>query len=119
MWERARAGAITKVVNDQFGRPTYTADLAQSIWGLTARGMRGLCHVANTGEASWFDVAKQVFHRANRLDLLSPCASKDYPTAARRPRHSVLGSEKSERDIGGRLRNWSEALDELLTLLER
>jgi dTDP-4-dehydrorhamnose reductase len=116
MWERAHAGTATRVVDDQFGRPTYTKDLARSLWRLTISETVGLRHVANRSEASWFDVAKHVFQRANKTNLLSACASKDYPTAARRPRYSVLDLNAFEEENGG-LRSWRDALDEFLTLL--
>src|SRR5207302_1164982 len=64
MWERARAGRATQVVCDQTGRPTYAPDLAAAVWRLIGRGACGVMHVANQGEATWFDVAAHVFVRA-------------------------------------------------------
>ena len=61
MWERARANAVTNVVNDQRGRPTYTVHLARTVWALCQRGVHGLINVANAGNATWFDVATHTF----------------------------------------------------------
>jgi dTDP-4-dehydrorhamnose reductase len=114
MWDRARAGQATRVVNDQRGRPTYTKDLAAAVWRLIERGARGVLHVANGGEATWFDVAAQVFARAGRRDLLTPCTTADYPTPARRPRYSVLDTTKFAGLAGG-LPRWEDALDRFLS----
>jgi dTDP-4-dehydrorhamnose reductase len=112
MHERATRALPTKVVTDQTGRPTYTYDLARVTWKLTNDGATGVLHVANEGQATWFEVAKHIFQRAKRLELLSPCTSADYPTPARRPRYSVLGVDPSR--IGNTLRDWRSALDQFL-----
>ncbi len=110
MYERARANLPTKVVGDQTGRPTYTQDLARATWGMVSRSARGVAHVTNEGAATWFDVAEHVFRRVKRLELLSCCTTGDYPTPARRPRYSVLGTGQ----IRERLRDWRSALDHFL-----
>jgi dTDP-4-dehydrorhamnose reductase len=73
MWERAHAGLETRVVRDQTGRPTFSHDLAVAVWALIARGTPGVMHVANDGQATWFDVAAHVFARAGRPDGTSRC----------------------------------------------
>jgi dTDP-4-dehydrorhamnose reductase len=114
MRERAQAGLATKVVRDQVGRPTYSHDLAQAVWALIGRGAKGLVHVANDGQATWFDVASQVFTRAGRPDLLTPCSTADFPTPARRPQYSVLDTGHLEKTLGRRLPPWPEAVDRFL-----
>ena len=113
MWDRARAGQPTQVVSDQRGRPTHTRDLATAVWRLVERGTRGVLHVANAGEATWFDLAARVFRLAGRPELLTPCTTADFPTPARRPRYSVLALTKLER-LGGGLPPWEEAVDRFL-----
>jgi dTDP-4-dehydrorhamnose reductase len=120
MWQRARAGQATRVVNDQRGRPTYTKDLAAAVWRLVmieASGTHSVLHVANAGEATWFDVAARVFARAGRSDLLAPCSTADFPTPARRPRYSVLDTTRVDRLLGGPLPGWEEAVDRFLSSL--
>jgi len=118
MWERARAGRATQVVRDQTGRPTYGPDLAAAVWRLIGRGACGVMHVANQGEATWFDLAAHVFGRAGRPDLLTPCAAADYPTRARRPRYSVLDTARAEGVLGGPLPRWEDGVDRFLATLE-
>jgi dTDP-4-dehydrorhamnose reductase len=116
MWERATAGQPTRVVSDQHGSPTYTVDLARATWALLDRGASGLFHATNAGEATWFDVAARVFEAAGRRELLSPCATADFPTPARRPAYSVLDGTRL-RDAGVVMRPWEAALDDFLALL--
>jgi dTDP-4-dehydrorhamnose reductase len=116
MWERSNAGLLTKVVNDQTGRPTYAEDLACTTWTLIERGASDVLHVANCGHATWFEVAAHVFTRLGKPHLLSPCSSEEYSTAARRPRYSVLDTRRLER-LGNLLPAWQCAIDDLLQRL--
>jgi len=113
MRERAQAGLATKVVRDQTGRPTYAHDLARAVWALIGRGAKGLVHVANDGQATWFDVASHVFARAGRPDLLTPCSTADFPTPARRPTYSVLASSRVQ-ELGVTMPPWQPALERFL-----
>lgn len=119
MWERALDGTPTRVVNDQVGRPTYTRDLASSVWRLLSLGARGTFHVANTGIATWHQLALRVFARLGREDLLTACATSDYPTPARRPSHSLLDTRKAEMMLGQTLPRWDYALERLLDEVDR
>jgi dTDP-4-dehydrorhamnose reductase len=114
MRERARSRIPTRVVDDQFGRPTYSADLALWTWELVAKRTRGIVHAANGGIASWFDVAGIVFDRENARECLTPCRTADYPTRARRPAYSVLDISKLETLIGP-VPTWENALSRFLT----
>lgn len=114
MRDRALAGTPTKVVDDQTGRPTYGGDLAPLVWTLVERGVNGRLHATNGGSGTWFDVAQHIFARYHRRDLLSRCATSAYPTAAQRPRYSVLNTSRLERLVGGGLREWPQALDHFL-----
>lgn len=117
MWERARAGLATRVVKDQTGRPTYSRDLAAAVWRLIDRGARGVLHVANHGQATWLEVAAHVFARAGKPDLLTACLTADYPTAARRPKYSVLDTTHLEEQLKRSLPAWPDAVDRLLECL--
>jgi dTDP-4-dehydrorhamnose reductase len=114
MWERAQAKMPTRVVSDQIGRPTYTVHLADAVWSLTRRSAMGVFHVASSGRASWFEVASRVFAAAGVSELVSPCSSQEFPTPARRPRFSVLATEKFQSLTGMQLPDWTLALDQFL-----
>lgn len=123
MWERAVAGQPTRVVSDQTGRPTYSADLAAATWHLLQplhngqAMLMGAIHVANTGIATWYDVAQRVFDAAEAGELLSPCATEDYPTAAARPSWSVLDTERYDSLAGAPLPTWQDAIDRFLKIV--
>ena len=113
MSERARGGLATKVVHDQTGRPTYSHDLAAAMWTLIAKETRGVIHLANDGQATWFDVATRVFARAGRPELLTACSTADFPTPARRPTYSVLATSRLE-ELGVRMPPWQQAVERFL-----
>jgi len=104
-------------VDDQFGRPTYTLDLATATWQLVARGDGGLVHVANRGVATWFQVAREVFGHAGCPELVEPCTTSEYPTPARRPRYSVLDATRFEGRTGAALPHWCDAVARFLAQL--
>jgi len=115
MWERAIAGLPTRVVNDQVGRPTYARDLASATWQLVERRAAGIVHATNAGApATWFDVARLVFARAGAASLLSPCATADYPTPARRPAYSALSTKRLDALLPRPLPDWRDALGRFL-----
>jgi len=114
MLERARAQLETRVVTDQYGRPTYTRHVAGAIWPLVARGQCGLMHITNDGSGTWFDVAHEIFAREGQTRLLSSCTTAEYPTLARRPPDSRLATGRFESERG-RLPAWRAALAQFLT----
>ena len=114
------AGRPTRVVDDQFGKPTYTVDLAKASWKLIAagaQGTNGIIHVANAGQATWYDVAKRIFEAAGAPDLLSPCTTADYPTPAPRPKRSILDTGFYEHLTGAALPRWEDAIDRFLEII--
>ena len=110
MWERAEARLKTRVVNDQVGRPTFSRDLSTWTWQLVRKGVVGTFHAANSGTATWFDVAQHVFQRAGAAGLLSSCSTADYPTRAVRPAYSVLDTSALEAQLGMPAAPWTDAL---------
>lgn len=97
-----------KVVNDQFGCPTWTMDLAGGIAELLEKPY-GVYHLCGSGETSWYGFAKEIFKLANIETDLKPCETKDFPRPAKRPLYSVM-------DNGKILRNWKSALKDYLEL---
>ena len=97
---------MVRVVNDQFGKPTYTADLARKtaeIVGLAP----GIYHITNDGVCSWYEFASAI------IDNVSPCSSEEFVRKADRPRYSVLVNTKTSP-----MRHWKDALWEYLKIKE-
>lgn len=100
-----------KVVDDQIGCPTWTVDLADGIAELLDTDDFGTYHICGGGETSWYNFAKRIFELSNIKVNLIPCATKDFPRPAQRPKYSVM-------DNDGICRHWELALKEYLQLRE-
>ena len=120
------------IVDDQFGGPTTSIELANATRTITegvlagqfgaAQDWPGLYHMTCAGSTTWFGLAKAIFaSAASRLHVkppeLAPQATKDYPTPAKRPRNSVLSNEKLYTRFGVRLASWQSALDDVFEAL--
>jgi dTDP-4-dehydrorhamnose reductase len=100
------------VVTDQLGQPTWTADLAAQVVALLdVDAPPGIYHGTNSGEASWFDFAREVFRLAG-LDpeRVRPTTSDKFVRPAPRPDYSVLGHAAWLRAGIPAMRDWREAL---------
>jgi dTDP-4-dehydrorhamnose reductase len=110
--ERVRRGDAPplRVVDDQTGRPTYAADLAEGIVQLVERGCLGLYHLANSGSATWWELARAALDHVGYGDLpVARIRTAQFPRPAQRPAWSVLDLGKAAR-AGVQLRPWREAL---------
>ena len=103
------------VVDDQFGSPTWTADLARAIVALIDCGCRGIYHAANSGSCSWNEFARAIFAEAGRAVSVTTMTTRELNRPAPRPLNSVLDCGKLERDTGVHPRPWREALRDYLT----
>lgn len=104
-----------KVVDDQFGSPTYTVDLASFLQQLIDTERYGIYHATNSGSSSWYEFAKEIFEVAGMQVELSPCTTKDFPRPAPRPAYSVLEHVGIQRSGFEDLRPWQEGLKDFLS----
>lgn len=111
----AQQGRALKVVNDQIGSPTTCRALARQLQVAVDEGWLGLVHVTCTGQASWFEFAREIFRLNGTQADLSPCATSEYPVLAARPSFSVL--DGSRRALLGTdvMPDWHEALQEVIS----
>lgn len=104
-------GRELSIVDDQFGRPTFAGDLAAAIRALVERRVTGIVHFANTGDATWYELAGEALRLSGRTDIaLKPVPSEEFPRPARRPKFSVLDTALYERLTKSAPRPWREAL---------
>jgi len=109
-----RASGPLRVVDDQYGRPTYAHDLAEAIVYLVERGARGLYHVANHGVASWWELARTSLDAAGYEDLsVERIRTDELEVDAPRPLRAVLDCSKAEA-LGVKMRNWRDAVSAYL-----
>jgi dTDP-4-dehydrorhamnose reductase len=94
--ERLRRGERLHAAEDQCVSPTYVPDLAQASLDLLVDGERGLWHLSNQGEVSWYRFAQMAAEAAG-LDtrLVQAMPSSALSLMAARPRYSVLASERA------------------------
>lgn len=99
-----------KVVNDQFGNPTYTKDLAQATRQiLIDKPAFGIYHRTNAQSGSWYELAQKIKETMGLNAEFIPVSSTEFPRAAKRPKYSKLINTKLPE-----LRPWTEALEEYL-----
>ena len=108
------------IVADQVGSPTWATSLAQTIWGLIAKGASGTFHHSDDGKASWYDFALAIAEDAHaqglikRIPEIKPIATSDYPTPAARPTFSLLDCSKTRELLGDTPTPWRENLRAML-----
>ncbi|WP_350284740.1 dTDP-4-dehydrorhamnose reductase [uncultured Croceitalea sp.] len=100
------------VVYDQVGAPTYAKDLANVILHIINKQSTdyGVYHYSNEGVASWYDFAKAIFDGHGIQINLKPILSSAYPTAAERPKFSVLDKSKVKATFGITIPHWKDSL---------
>lgn len=107
---KARAGQALRVVDDQLGSPTYTHHLARGIRAAIEKGVEGTLHMTNSGETNWYEFARTALELAGASAEIKPVDSASYPTKARRPANSVLGSLVMEHSGLEPLPGWRDGL---------
>ena len=101
-----------RVVNDQYGSLTWSFRLAKQIENLVQDGAaQGLYHATADGHATWFEVAETFLTLMEAPHVISPCATADYPTPARRPQNSILANKRLTREQRCVMRPWQEDLE--------
>ncbi len=99
-----------KAVSDEINSLTYVFDLAAQVKILLEQAKPfGVYHIINSGEASWFDIAKEIFHILKKHIQLIPVPSSEFPRSAIRPKKAVLINTKLKP-----LRPWQSALADFL-----
>jgi len=89
-----------RIVSDQFGSPTYTIDLADAIKNLLAirqndKSVRGIYHITNSDDCSWYKLAKSTLELASIYDIeLIPITSEELGRPAERPSFSILDNKR-------------------------
>lgn len=102
-----------RVVADQRGRPTSAEHLARASLALFQAGTRGIFHVTDGGECTWFDFAREIAARVSPACEVRPCTSAEFPRPAARPAYSVLDLRETETRIGA-MPDWRENLGSVL-----
>ncbi|TCN77389.1 dTDP-4-dehydrorhamnose reductase [Shewanella fodinae] len=113
------------VVADQFGGPTYAGDIADTLIAIVEKVMNkgvnvfGVFHFSGLPHVSWHIFAQKIFEKAEEQHLLdkiivvNPISTSEYPTPAKRPSNSRLSNIKLNNVYGIKPSDWQKALTDL------
>lgn len=100
------------IVNDQFGRPTWTRTLAEFMYFvIDQKAPFGIYHLSNDNACSWYEFAKEILKDTDVKVL--PVTSEQFPQKATRPQYSVMDLSKAKA-LGFKIPTWQEALQGML-----
>jgi dTDP-4-dehydrorhamnose reductase len=117
------------VVDDQWGAPTFAADLAETIAAIgeklsaasNRQDLYGIYHATGTGETTWCRFARSIMEksaaRGGPSCRVRAIPTSAYPTRAQRPENSRLDCSKLAQSFGLRLPEWQTSLDRCLDQL--
>ena len=111
-----------RVVNDQSGQPTSAKNLAKQIADLViAKKEFGIYHGTNSGSATWFSFAQEIFELAGKeVSRLIPVSTSEFSRPAKRPKYSVLGHENWKKMGLEEMPEWKSVLaSEMPTILNQ
>ncbi len=112
--DRLAPGEALRVVDDEYGSPTFSKDLAVALLDLVATGPPDVYHLVPPGSASRFEVAQAVVGALRPSTTVEPISGRDYGRASEPPAWAVLDPARAA-DLGIRLRDWRNALVEYLS----
>jgi len=116
--KKAEAGeSVTplKVVDDQFGNPTWTVEVVRQTREVLKHRLTGLYHATAHGETSWFRFAAAIFEQMKMPVDLVPCTTDEFPRPAPRPARSSLDNSGLRRAGIDVMRDWNAALSDFLS----
>ena len=103
-----------KVVEDQYGSPTYAEDLADIIYqALENKIPCGIYNATNLGFTTWYSFTKEIFSKAGISCKIIPVTSEEFIRPAKRPKNSMMSKEKLLAE-GINIPSWQDALNRYL-----
>lgn len=122
-----------KVVNDQFGTPTFAGDLAEAIIKIIEKSEKnntafnknsivpfGIYNFTNLGNISWFDFAQQIYNLGKKYKRITKdcsvksCTTAEYGAKVERPAYSVLSKDKIMKELKIKIPSWEKSLEKFL-----
>ena len=106
-----------KVVDDQFGKPTYGLDLARAVLSCIKHKdlfKNKTYHFAQGPQTTWFGFACKINELIGSNCEVELIPSSEYPTLAKRPPNSALGTQRIENTLSLNIRPWESALEECI-----
>ncbi|MDX1672253.1 MAG: dTDP-4-dehydrorhamnose reductase [Balneolaceae bacterium] len=119
MMERSEQKQPIKVVNDQFGCPSFAENVVANSYNLVDRKRSGTYHVTSDGILTWFELAQTLFGMLDSKVSLEAVPSDAFPTKADRPAFSKLSIEKLRQVPGAEIWDWQFGLKKLIHKLKK
>ena len=112
-----------KVVNDQFGSPTWSYRLAEQIKKVLDADIRGIFHATSEGYCTWYELATVFLGELARFypiraNAFIPCTTRDYPTPAARPANSILENQRLKEAGLNIMGDWRSDLIQFVNLFK-
>ncbi len=126
MLKLAREKDELRVVDDQYGSPTWSRMIAQATAlilfcssHLELEGnITGTYHLSARGQTTWYEFARTIFElyftSENDYANVIPIPSDEFITRAKRPANSVLSADKLEKEFGISLPWWYSSLAQVM-----
>jgi dTDP-4-dehydrorhamnose reductase len=103
-----------KVVDDQFGSPTWSYRLARQIETIIDANARGVFHATAEGYCSWYSLATYFLKKMDVAHNITPCSTDQYPTRAIRPKNSILENRHLKEKGINVMPDWREDVDQFV-----
>ncbi len=107
------------IVNDQYGSPSFCANVVENTMVLLEQSKNGVFHVTSSGLITWFDLAKEIFNLKGLSVNTLAVSSSEFPTKAKRPSFSKLNTDKIATIDGIKIESWKEGLKKLIEQLDQ
>ena len=111
-------GNELNVVSDQIGTPTYASDLGLAILNIirsekfNRNGQESqIYHYSNKGFCNWHDFAKEIIKILGTNCILNSIKTENYLTTAKRPRSTVMSTDKISKEFGVKINFWKDSLN--------
>jgi dTDP-4-dehydrorhamnose reductase len=116
-----QSNTALKVVDDQFGKPTYGLDLARAVLSCLEHPdlfKNKTYHFAQGPRTTWFDFTRKITQLIGSNCKVKPIPSSAYPTVAKRPSNSALNTQLIENTLSLNIRPWESALEECINKIQ-
>jgi len=105
---------LLKVVDDQYGSPTWTRRLAEQIEELIKHDIKGTFHVTAEEYCSRLEYAQYILEKLNIHVPIEPCKLSDYPQPAKRPQNCILENRLLKKQGINLMQNWKSDVETYL-----
>lgn len=103
-----------RVVNDQYGSPTWAYRLAVQIGNLIKAGGQGIYHATAEGHGTWYELASAFLEQIGVPHCLAPCTTNEYPRPATRPQNAILENSRLKSAGIHVMKHWRDDLNRFI-----